>query len=402
MPAYSGKYQYLDEAGATLQQGPCQLKFEEGTCIVTPAGATPLAFDLGDVDRTVPAEWDLQLCLYTGRIVVLKQFGAAFSRMAEELLAAWRDRSVQCMLLEDLEEIARYQGAASGTTAEIRIFRSNLAILPQTGLPLQWRLAEIERCDFDDAAYSIVLQSAGERLILSKLAKKTDEAFGNLRAALDAIHTHAAEKLRELFPFLNADALQRVQLAMPEGRSCAMSALAAIHPKLPDAMRAKAVDESLVPYLKELGARSSGEPFGGFKFTSGLDAPAEPDAELEAESASESAPLFFWYFFPLPNNILAWEATTGTGRATYFFRYEGALEPAVAQITRGLALVNFRREPVYLPDASLEQQPRYHRYAIGARKLPDLRALRAKFIGRAIHSSLENWITQVVSLTGPS
>ncbi len=43
MPAYSGKYQYLDEAGATLHQGPCQLKFEEGTCVVTPAGATPLA-----------------------------------------------------------------------------------------------------------------------------------------------------------------------------------------------------------------------------------------------------------------------------------------------------------------------------------------------------------------------
>src|SRR5881394_3832143 len=126
MPEYSGKYQYLDETGAALHQGPCQLKFEAGTCIVTPAGATPLAFDLGDVDRTVPAEYDLQLVLYTGRSVVLKQFGAVFSRMADELLSAWRDRTVQCMLLEDLEEIARYQCGANGTPAEIRIFQSNL------------------------------------------------------------------------------------------------------------------------------------------------------------------------------------------------------------------------------------------------------------------------------------
>jgi hypothetical protein len=43
----------------------------------------------------------------------------------------------------------------------------------------------------------------------------------------------------------------------------------------------------------------------------------------------------------------------------------------------------------------LEQQPKFHRYAIGARKLPDLRALRAAFRGRAIHTSLEAWTAQV-------
>src|SRR6185369_12244498 len=121
------------------------------------------------------------------------------------------------------------------------------------------------------------------------------------------------------------------------------------------------------------------------------DETAEPEADAATQPEGEAAPLFFWYFFPLRNNIVAWEATTGTGRATYFFRCDGPLDDCVAQITRGLALVNFRREPIYLPDASLEQQPRYHRYAIGARKLPDLRALRARYLGRAIHSSLENW-----------
>src|SRR5436190_10480168 len=75
------------------------------------------------------------------------------------------------------------------------------------------------------------------------------------------------------------------------------------------------------------------------------------------------------------------------------------VEDAVATLTRGLALVNFRREPVYLSDDSLQQQPRYHRYAIGCRKLPDLRALRAAFAGRAIHSSVENWTAQVDTIS---
>jgi len=106
MPAYSGKFQYLDEHGAALSQGPCQFRFDAETAVVTPASGTPIAFDLGDVDRAVPGEWDFQIALYTGRRLELRQFGPAFRTMSEELLAAWRDRTVRCLLLEDLEEIA--------------------------------------------------------------------------------------------------------------------------------------------------------------------------------------------------------------------------------------------------------------------------------------------------------
>lgn len=198
---------------------------------------------------------------------------------------------------------------------------------------------------------------------------------------------------------------------MPEGRSCPVPTLAAIHPNLPDALRARAVDPSLAPYFESLNHRSGGPLFAGFKFTAGLpDAPAEPGgedtpaskspAETPEPEAASDAPLFFWYFFPLPGNLVAWETTTRTGRATYFFRAGPPLEAAVARLTRGLALINFRREPIYLSQTSLDQTPRYQRYAIGARKLPDLRALRAAYLGRANHSSPENWLAQVVSLTG--
>ncbi len=74
------------------------------------------------------------------------------------------------------------------------------------------------------------------------------------------------------------------------------------------------------------------------------------------------------------------------------------MDAAIAHLTRGLALINFRREPIYLPDDSLDTQPRFHRYAIGARKLPDLRTLRAAFAGRAIHSTPENYRAQFSSI----
>jgi hypothetical protein len=386
MPAYSGKFQYTDEHGADLNQGPCQVSFDRETCVVTPTGSTALAFDLGDVDRTVPGEWDLQLSLYTGRTITLRQFGAAFSNMAGELLAAWRDRTVQCLLLEDLEEVGRYQGAANGAPGEIRIFKSNLAFLPQAGMPLQWRLAEVESILFDDAAYTIVLTRGADRLVLSKLAKKTDEVLGKLGAMHAALHEHSAAALHATFPFLSADQLVQLQIVMPEGRSASLAAMSKIHPKLADALITRAVGETLRPYFDALRARAATDSLmAGFKFI-------RPDEEEAAGEEDEAQPLFFWFFFPLPNNLVAWEATTGSGRATYFFRGTASDIPA---ITRGLALVNFRREPIYLPDDSLNEQPRFHRYAIGARKLPDLRALRSAYTGRAIHSTLEAWESQV-------
>lgn len=393
MPAYSGKFQYLDESGAALNEGSCQVSFDAETCTVTPSSGIPLAFDLGDVDRVAPAEWELRLALYTGRTVLLRQFGAAFGRMSEELLAAWRDRTVRCLLLEDLEEVGRFNGTASGAPAEIRISKSNLAVLPVAAAPVQWRLAEVDSVSFDDATYTVTLSSGSERLMIGKLAKKTEEFREKLGATLDALRTHEAEALHAAFPFLNPDQLQRLVATMPEGRSARLAALAAIHPKLPEALIARAVGERLKPYFDVLRARAPGDSLmTGFKFIR----PDEEEGEAEEpdEQPDQAQPLFFWFFFPMAGK-LAWEATTGSGRATYFFRAPGTVEEAVTHLTRGLALVNFRREPVYLSDDSLEQQQRYHRYAIGARKLPDLRALRSAFLGRAIHSSLEAWTAQV-------
>jgi hypothetical protein len=403
MPAYSGKFQYLDERGATLSQGACQFRCDAETGIVTPAAGTPIAFDLGDVDGAVPGDWDFALTLFTGRRLELRQFGAAFGRMSQELLAAWRDRTVRCLLLEDLEEVARFTGMAaltgsasgsasgSATPAEIRLYRSNLAVLPLDGPPLQWRLAEVDEVSFDEATYCVNLQSGGQRLTIGRLGVKTQEFRGKLDDTLDALRTLHAEALHATFPFLDPDRLQRVLEAMPEGRSVWLAALGDIHPKLPEALIERAVDARLRPYFDALRARAAGDsPMTGFKFV-------RPDEEGEGESEEAAAPqpLFFWFFFPLPNGRVAWEATTGSGRATYFFDAAEPVEQSVAQLTRGLALVNFRREPIYLPDDSLEREPRFRRYAIGCRKLPDLRTLRAAFRGRAIHTSLEAWTAQV-------
>jgi hypothetical protein len=39
--------------------------------------------------------------------------------------------------------------------------------------------------------------------------------------------------------------------------------------------------------------------------------------------------------------------------------------------------------------------PIFRRYAIAARRIPEVRQLRGAFLGRAIHSSVEAWQEQV-------
>jgi hypothetical protein len=73
------------------------------------------------------------------------------------------------------------------------------------------------------------------------------------------------------------------------------------------------------------------------------------------------------------------------------------IEAAIQQLNRAIVLLNFRREPIYLSEDSLQLQARFRRYAIACRKLPELVRLRSSFLGRAIHSSPEAWQKQFES-----
>jgi hypothetical protein len=161
------------------------------------------------------------------------------------------------------------------------------------------------------------------------------------------------------------------------------------------------VDSGLRPYFDWLRNRAGDDlVMTGFKFIRADEEQPELEANAE-ENAAETDALFFWFFFPIRSaNLIAWEAVTGSGRATYFFRLppDANVEEHVQRLTRALALISFRREPVYLPDQSLEEQPRFHKYAIAARKIPDLRVLRAAYVGRAIHSSFDAWKSQAEAI----
>ena len=98
MEDFAGKYRYLERTGAALQEGGCRVSFDTQTFTLTPESGAPLAFDLGDLDAVVAAEWEVRLTLYTGRSIVLRQFAKTYDTLAQKLIAAYRERAIRCLL----------------------------------------------------------------------------------------------------------------------------------------------------------------------------------------------------------------------------------------------------------------------------------------------------------------
>ncbi|HTR27470.1 MAG TPA: hypothetical protein VMI10_26105 [Terriglobales bacterium] len=445
MSSYRGKFQYLATSGGATQQGACQFQFDQQTFTLSPESGTALVFDLGDIDALIAADYEIRLALFTGNTVLLEQLGKPFQDLSRELLEAYRKRTLQCLLLEDLQEVDRFAGGftleAAGASpvsgpAEIRLFKSNLAVMPTATQAFQWRLADIANFRFDQQNYEITVERDGDHLHLNRLARRTELLYNKLRDSLNALRAQSGEALHLILPFLDPSQLQCALGLIPEGHSVSFAKLGAVHPRIPDALAKNAVDETLKPYFDELVRRSAKDQvFAGYKLVrpdensggkaqpvvSPADGSSEDGGEDDAIVSTSGAPdadstapkVLYWFFFPLATkrasapNVVAWEASSSSGRATYFFRLNAPneqptvaagpamLEQAVARITRTLGLLNFRRRPIYLSDDELTTKPEFHRYAIAARKIADLRTVRAAFLGRAIHSSFEAWRDQV-------
>lgn len=324
--------------------------------------------------------------------------------------------------------------------AELRLYESNLAVLPLLSQGFQWRLAEIDAVHHEPNSYEVVLDSGDISMRVTGLGKRTNDFYTRVREAVRQVATNGARALHQAFPFLNPDQLQAAAGLLREGRSVPISKLTAIHPKIKRALADSAVDKDLKPYYEELLHLSAEEfVYAGYKLIrpeEQEDAPPQDtrdeanqdqtltesdsiEATVDADAKEMSS--LYWFFFPIAKhpgtnelaNVVAWEASSRSGRATYFFHLvkddhaglasapsdvAAVVASSVHKLNTALMALNFRRRPIYLSDDELEGDAQWRRYAIAARRIPELRDLRARFLGRALHTSFEAWKAQVESL----
>ena len=321
-----------------------------------------MSFDLGDIDGIASDRHQLRLPLYTGAVLLLNQFGSSYDNLVTELTRAHRDREVQCLLLADMPETARFSAhfermsggmrcsscgvGVSGKfcrecgrplasnavvpldsgEAEVRLYKSNLAVLPEHAPGFQVRLGDAKHVAHQDGSYDVVLDVGPELLKFTALGKRTKEFAEKLRVAVSDMQSASAQALHVAFPFLNADRVQQVATLLPEGSSASVAALKQIDSRIADGLVKNAVDRDLQPYYQELLGRAvTGSVHAGFKLIRSEDQNAQAadegvtDDSSEAADADQKGPdALYWFFFPIAaksgtSNTVAWEASSRGG-----------------------------------------------------------------------------------------
>jgi hypothetical protein len=411
MSGFSGSHLYLGPDGRCFHEDSCVVTVVPEATVIVPTRGSPLAMDLGDVTAIESGEFELTLTLHTGHSVRLRRFGRVFDTLRRDLIEAWRTRLVACFLLQDLQEVARFDGVVrpagdpeGGVPAEFRVYRSNLAVLPLRGEPFQWRLADIDGVQFDRDTWEVSVVSSSGTAVISKLATRTEEFMECLDRAKAHVAQAGMEALTAFLSPLESDAMRRVASVWRDGRAVPLDQLASIDRGLESALMRNAVDDDLRPFVEALRARARGAPYVGFTVAREMD-------EDEPASGSDEPPAIIWFLFPLAGDMVAWETASRSGRATYVFRLSEladsqpglrdaavtAGDPAVHALTRALAAISFRRMPIYLSDEALQAE-RFRRYLVASRRVPAAALLRRAFVGRALHGDIAGWTAQVEEL----
>lgn len=289
---------------------------------------------------------------------------------------------------------------------EPRVYETGLVIIPQMEDPRRIPFSEIESIAAENHVLTLTT-SAGETIAFSMMGSHLDPLEKALTGAMNRLNRETEKTLRELFPALEPASAGRAAALLRDGRAAALVEIEAISPLLRTELE-KAAENSPI--------RES---------YSYLKAAAQQDQiclGIKKGLLGDLGGPYFWFLIPMyssdpgkPGNAIAMESFTAGeagGQATYFFRicsrpeYRRGIDltglrreadSLLREINRGMLSINFRREPVYLSDEKL-LEPRYLKYLYSINKLPALRELRSRFIGRVSHSSPEQWQSDTADL----
>ena len=400
---------YEGASPQAFEEGDCAVSMATDAAIIKPRGKAPIRLAFGKMARWVAADYAVRFVLQGGDRVEIGAVGRRYEELVLALKQMQRQHKLQALLLEetlssgDWETGAYMRRSSTGQDLDrdecsIRIMRSSLAVLPDNEPPFVVPYGEVDGFSFESDIHGSVLSLGLQgKIALVRFARRTEAVHREIGEGLAALEARQAKLFQDMVPDLGAFALRRLGQVLRDGvavhrrfvEEAAPGAWDAIwrHAMLDPARRACAEDlreraGDLYLAIKELGHIRRASPTGG-----GAAADSLPDDDSPAEEAGATHQ--FLYFFTV-GAALVLEVPSMTGSATYVFRAGDNVLRRATDISRALAAMQFRREPIYLPESSLLEGPG-RRYLEAVRTLGYLREVRAAFVGRAVHTSAIAW-----------
>ena len=411
-------YALLDESEKEVATGECEGTIDEEYLTVFPKFGDILPFHLRQIATINAENYRITLFLMPKEKLVLFNLGHYFEDFLRVLTDLRNEVIIKDMLMNEtikksdvdmefiyLDETEKERQKDIG---KIRLYETGLVIIPQKGEVFRVPYSDISNVSEEN--YSIKISTDfGEQLFFSKLGSEFDPFIKAFSDIYNALQTKVASSLSELYLGIDPVSLRRIASIMKEGKAAKREDIEHINPRMWNALEKKITDIGLnesYTFLKDL-ARQEKISIG---FKQGLM------GDLTGE--------YIWFLIPIYSigekdygNAMVMEAMETTeeesvGKATYFFRIvsrsdypnfssleklDEEADRFIKMINRCMIDINFRREPIYLPDERLEE-PTYFKYKIATQRIPSLRLLRSLYIGRVIHTSPEQWKKDVMDL----
>ena len=395
MEPFKGDLRLTGPKPAQPQTAPCVVVVAGGGLEVTPQGGATLPVRFTEVRSFGVADYTLWLELHDGSRLELSRLARRLDELARVIKDSRREHFSPALLLEEPGGAAVEKGTyerrrASGERLDtgpcaVHLQRTSLAVYPEAAPPFLVPYGTVVGSRHDPDLYGLVLtRDDGEQLLLTRFAKRTDALARGLEERRAALAARQSEALAAIAPRLGAVTIRDGSELLRDGIPAGRAALERSAPGLWDALWSYGFNEERRPYAESLLSRAT-STFAVIKETGPWGA-----AEGTPSALADRRLL---YLFELGKALVV-EAPSADDAATYVFRIAGDAEPFARALCRALAAVQFRREPIYLPESAMRAPP-HDRYAEAVRVLPELAATRAAFLGRAIHSSLDAWQREI-------
>jgi len=406
------RFSLVDLSEKVVSMGDATATLGADTLLLAPSSGGPLNLSLRDFASIEEGEYRIAIHLRPSGSLLLFNAGFKYEDLARSLFRSVNELELKDLLMD--ERLLKQGVAADGTyvtstrnslgRCEVRLYETAMVVMPEQTRLLHLKFRDVLGTDVNDYRLLVKLEN-GETLELEKLGGELDPLRKMLTDSVSGLSAKAQTMVKDAHPSADLAGVLRASQLLKDGRTANRYDLEQACPGLWTALE------------KKLSGYGIGEEYAFLKKSSNPDLiRIGIKRPLHAEEAKD------YIFFLAPvfstdgkkgGNALAFEASFGEdeGRATYFFRIwsrkdyplpdakvmELQADQFAQELAEGLNAINFRREPIYLTEEALST-PERSRYRYAIMRIPQLRLLRERFIGKVMHSSPEQWKEDVAAL----
>ncbi|HQK92938.1 MAG TPA: hypothetical protein PLD23_05510 [Armatimonadota bacterium] len=395
---------YMIRAGSSVTaEGSAELRIGPDGVFIAPGAGPPTGIPYTDMEAILCGEHVITVPLRGGQVLQLRRLGGRFDEAFLALRQCHVDALSVALLVAEPTVVEAFGAEFAShdsvpAEAEVRLYDTRLGVFPYDGAPLVAEYSELAGISFDAASYRVVFSLVGGgQLWLGKLGRRSQDLPDQLNALRARASGWTQQALQRLFPSLPGLTLAQLAGTMRHGFAVCtrefvnwgVDPWAAIEALLPGAD-----SEGTLARTAIRDTCPDGQAWIGVAVFPGSGFFSE-QSQLDPVTDESGSPAD-WMVYALGllpgGRSIAYEVLTAEDCATYGFRIEA--ESEWSELLRCLRRVQFRREPISVAEADLATA-KAGRYALAARVVPELQWLRQRFLGRALHTSVDAWLDAV-------